>query len=173
MTSSIACTSARRQPCGFLFVRSSKTIYVVEIPDGETLHRLIKNIRLLLISWQCLNNVSLGTSETKDFLTFRWIIFSCFGEFVKVFLKHPYLSHYGTQKFDAAFPRTLQKSLSWAKSIQFLVLKLISLRSFLTMSTDLHLAFLEDPFLWNYLLKFWKRSYFLPFWLHALPILIF
>ena len=75
---------------------------------------------------------------------------------------------YATRRFNTAFTRSLQQSLSWGESTQFLVSILISLRSILILPYHLSLGLLKISFL----LKFWKYSYLLPFWLHGF-ILIF
>ena len=47
---------------------------------------------------------------------------------------------YGTRRFNVAFTRAFQKSLSWAESTQFLVLIPISLKSTLILSSHLRLG---------------------------------
>ena len=52
---------------------------------------------------------------------------------------------YGIQRFNAAFTRAPQQSLSWVESTQFLVLIHIPLRSILILSSHLHLGLLKGP----------------------------
>ena len=70
---------------------------------------------------------------------------------------------YGTRRFNVAFTRALQLSLTWAQSSQFLLLIPISLRPILIFSSHLRL---DHPkgLQQEYLLKYWKHSYLLPFW---------
>ena len=53
---------------------------------------------------------------------------------------------YITGRFNAEFTRTLQKSLSWAKSTQFLVLIVIYLRSIIILSSHERLGLPKDLF---------------------------
>ena len=56
---------------------------------------------------------------------------------------------------------------------QFLVLIPISLRSILILSSHLRQGLREGLFPAGVLLKFWKHSCLLPFWLYGLPISVF
>ena len=71
---------------------------------------------------------------------------------------------YETCKFNAAFTRALQQSLSWAESIQLLVFIPISLRSIL-MSSSQHLGF--SKFLFPIGLPIKSLNPFLPSFLHS------
>ena len=73
---------------------------------------------------------------------------------------------YGIRRFNTAFTRALQLSLSWAESTQFPALMPISSESILILSSHLRLGLPKN--LWKR-----KHSYVPPFWLHAHPISIF
>ena len=64
---------------------------------------------------------------------------------------------YGTRRFNAAFTRALQYSLSWTESTRFLVLLAISLRSILILSSHVRLGFPKDLFSVGLSIKIFKE----------------
>ena len=70
----------------------------------------------------------------------------------------------GIWKFNAAFTRAFQESLSWAKSILFPVLIPISLRSIILLSSHLRLEVLSVSYKWVAILKaMWFYRRFIEF----------